>query len=368
MIAVGDLISATVEKLVFGGQGLIRYQGWVIFVPDVIEDEEVEVKIIAQKKSYFLASLCQVLTASPKRKKAPCPYFGTCGGCQLQHLSYDEQLRVKVEWLKEALRGIAKVELDFPIDAEPAKREWGYRRKVTLHGPESGFYARDNSTIIPIKRCLIFSEKELPRCSKEKLVVMRDETDTFISGSKEPLSRLVEGLTIFYNTQVFVQNDPVQALQIYRDILETVEAMPILDLYCGVGILSLLAASRGHKVLGVEWNRQAIEFAKKSAQHNGLDNVEFMAMACEEITKLPIENYPFWILNPPRTGLSPKVIDIVTKTKPARLVYISCMPSTLARDVKLFYQHGYQIDRAKVYDMFAQTTHLETVLFLRKNK
>lgn len=366
MIAVGDQISATVEKLVFGGQGLIRHQGWVIFVPDVAAGEEVEVKIIAKKKSYFLAALCQVLVASPKRTKPPCPYFGTCGGCQLQHLRYDEQLRIKVEWLKEALCGIAKVDLDFPIDSEPAKKEWAYRRKVTLHGPESGFYARDNSTIIPIKRCLIFSGKELPRSHKEKLVVMRDDDDNFIYGSKESQSRTVEGLTIFYNTHVFVQNDPVQALQIYRDILAMVEDLPILDLYCGVGILSLLAAARGHKVLGVEWNRQAIEFAKKSARHNGLDNAEFMAMPCEEITKLPIENYPLWILNPPRTGLSPQVVDIVTKNMPTKLVYISCMPSTLARDVKIFYQHGYRIDRAKVYDMFAQTTHLETVLFLRR--
>jgi len=366
MIHIGDRIRCTVEKLVFGGQGLIRHQGWVIFVPDVAEGEEVEVEIVAKKKSYFVGSLCQVIVPSPKRKTPPCPYFGTCGGCQLQHLAYEEQLRLKVEWLKEVLSKIAKIALDFPIVAEAAKKAWSYRRKITLHGPDGGFYARDNRTIIEIKRCLIFSENELPRTKKNKLVVMRDEADNFIFDSDEMLTRNVEGLSIFYNTQVFVQNDPSQALQIYRDVLDTIDTGPILDLYCGVGILSLLAASRGHKVLGVEWNKKAIQFAKMSAEENALNGAQFEAMACEEIEKLPIEKYPFWILNPPRTGLSPEVAKIVVEKAPVRLVYISCMPSTLARDVRILYDHGYRIERAKVYDMFAQTTHLETVLFLKK--
>lgn len=371
MVEIGKKISATIEKLVFGGKGLIRHQGWVIFVEDVAAGEEVEVEITAKKKSYFEAKLLRILKKSPLRVTPPCPYYGTCGGCQLQHLDYDEQLRLKQEWLKESLQSIAKIPLDFPLAITPAKQKWGYRRKVILHGQKCGFYARDNTTIVPIKRCLLFSEKNfecMPHVKNNKLVVMRDEMHQFFYSSQDVLCREIEGLSVYYNTEVFVQNDPEQSLQIYLDILSEIQEKAILDLYCGVGIFALLAAKRGHTVLGVELSTKAIQFAKQSAQKNKLYQASFEAMPCEQISRLAVENYPVWIVNPPRTGLSPEVTQIVTQKKPNRLIYISCMPTTLARDVKVLYEHGYQIEEGRVYDMFSQTTHLETVVYLKSSK
>src|SRR5438045_3500940 len=126
MIEIGQNIRGVVEKLVFGGKGLIRHEGWVVFVADVVAGEEVTVVINQKKKSYFEASLVQVETKSPFRVAPPCPYFGTCGGCQLQHIAYDEQLALKKEWLVDALSRGAKVAIDFPIEATPAKQQWGY--------------------------------------------------------------------------------------------------------------------------------------------------------------------------------------------------------------------------------------------------
>ena len=265
MIEIGQNIRGVVEKLVFGGKGLIRHEGWVIFVADVVAGEEVTVVITQKKKSYFEASLVQVEKPSPARVTAPCPYFGNCGGCQLQHIAYDEQLETKKEWLIDALSRGAKIAIDFPIGATAAKQQWGYRRKVILHGEECGFFARDNSTIIPIERCLIFSDKgfdDVRQLVKKqptpptRITVMRnDEDDRAImlddKTSHEVLERNVLGLRIFYSPGVFVQNDPDQALQIYQDVLENMLPGPILDLYCGIGVFAQLAAQMAIKYLGL---------------------------------------------------------------------------------------------------------------------
>lgn len=347
-------IRATVEKLVFGGKGLIRHEGLVIFVADVLPQEEVVVEIITTKKSYAEARLVEVITPSPDRVKAPCPYFGTCGGCQLQHVAYPEQLKAKKEWLIEALERIGKILIDFPIETTQAKKEWGYRRKVVLHGAEGGFYARDNVTIIPIDRCLLYSTTEdLPR---RPGAVMR-------TGGCET----IEGLKISYSSDVFIQNDPEQSLQIYQDVLDSMDEGPILDLYCGIGCLTLLAAKRGHQMFGVELNAKAIEYAKENAKANGIDNARFVAKPCEKVTKKEVAGFEQWIVNPPRVGLSKEVLNVIVAQKPQKVVYISCMPSTLARDCKVLYENGYRIEKAHVYDMFAQTSHLETVVYLKRD-
>lgn len=408
MIEIGDTISATVEKLTYGGQGLIRHEGWVIFVEDVVPDEEVEVVITAKKKSYFHANLKRIIRPSKFRKEPKCRYFGTCGGCQIQHLQYDEQLRQKSEWLKESLERLAKVPVDFPLRIVGAKKEFGYRQKIILHGSKGGYIARDNTTLLEIESCPIFSERSLWHVRKIleacaitettecDTTILRDEQDVFYFslffnpklpknadkiiakfpnlwlsdctrslGPTEPLSRIQDGVKVYYNPQVFVQNDPDQSLDMYRDILDTITEGPILDLYCGIGSISLLAAKRGLEAHGVEVNPLAIDFAKRSAEENGLTGACFTACASEEIEKIVEKRkFPVWIVNPPRTGLSEKMVKLILKSKPSRLIYISCKPPTLARDISILYKQGYKIEQGTVYDMFAQTTHLETVLQL----
>ena len=368
MLEVGQTVRGVVEKLVFGGKGLIRHQGWVIFVADVIAGEEVDVVITLKKKSYFEATLATVVTKSPLRVSAPCPYFGTCGGCQLQHMAYSEQLENKKAWLIDALERTAKIVVDFSIGVTPAKRALGYRRKVVLHGEALGFYARDNSTIIPVDTCLLFSDKGFNDVRKivqkaalhpTRVTVMRNDADerAIMVDNKEIVSasvceRTINGLRFFFSPSSFMQNDPDQALQIYTDVLENMLEGPILDLYCGVGVMSLLAAKRGHNVLGVELNAEAIELAKRSAKENRLEAV-FQAKPCEQIAKKDIAGFDQWIVNPPRIGLSNKVIQHIMRQKPKRVVYISCNPATLARDTKFFYEGGCKIRKGQVYDMFA---------------
>ncbi len=363
---IGDHIVAKVEKLVYGGKGLIRHEGWVIFVADVIAGEVVEVELLAKKKSYFEARLLKVINPSELRVEPPCPYFGICGGCQLQHMAYSEQLRVKREWLIDALRLPSSID----VKVHPSEKEWFYRRKVILHGKECGFYARDNETILPIERCLIFSEKGFQEirahAHSDRVTVIRDDNDTF-EVTKGVQEKVVEGLQIYYTSAVFTQNNPEQALHIYKDVIAELAPMPTLELYCGIGILSLLASKKVEKLLGVELNAESIELAKKSQAANGIKNVVFKAKASEKLTDRECSGYNQWIVNPPRVGLSGKVLDLVSRHKPEKLIYISCNPATLARDYKTLQASGYSIKKAEVYDMFAQTSHLETVVYFARS-
>ncbi len=363
---VGDRLRARVEKLVFGGKGLIRHEGWVIFVADVIAGELVEVALTAKKKSYFEANLLSVIEPSKYRVEPLCPYFGSCGGCQLQHMAYSEQLRVKREWLIDQL----KLPKEIEVGITPSSKEWFYRRKVVLHGKECGFYARDNKTIIPIERCLIFSERGFgeirAKAHSDRVTVLRDDDDSF-SVTAGVQQREIEGLQIFYTSSVFTQNNPEQALQIYKDVREYLTTQPTIELYSGIGIFSLLASQKVEKVLGVELNKEAVALAKKSQKANGIENATFLAKPCEKLTDNECSGYKQWIVNPPRTGLTDTVREFICRHKPDTLIYISCNPATLARDYKTLEASGYTIKKGQVYDMFAQTSHLETVVYLARS-
>lgn len=419
---VGQTIRGKVEKLIFGGSGLIRHEGWVIFVPQVAVGEEVEVRLTENKKSYFFAELVQVVQKSPLRIAPKCPYFGPCGGCQLQHLPYEEHLRLKASWLKESFERIAKLPLSEEVVCIPANSQWAYRRKIILHmrNGHVGYFKRDSHSLIEIDSCDISSctpafFNELRECiswfkGKEtvnaEIAVMtsgdgktsfhfhfetalpenarqvyRKAKEKFLQwehlwfenakskGDETVLEEVVDGLTIFSSPRVFIQNYPEQSMRIYRDVLALLDDQPILDLYCGIGILSMLAAKEGKKVLGVELNSESVRLAQKSAAFNELQGVEFLSLFAEDIDKIKgLSKYTTWIINPPRTGLSPKVAQIVLKYKPQRLIYVSCMPPTLARDIKIFHGGGYELEKVTAYDMFPQTTHLETLVSLKLTK
>jgi 23S rRNA (uracil1939-C5)-methyltransferase len=439
MLHIGQEIQATVEKLVFSGKGLIRYQGWVIFVEDVAPGEEVAVTISEKKKSFYLATLNKVIRKSPDRVEKPfCEYFGVCGGCQLQHLSYPAQIQAKEMWLKEALEGIAKQKINFPLNVHKAPKEWEYRRKICLHFHwdvekfEAGYYSRDNTSLLQVQSCPIFCAKNDPVFSdvyaflqhfkgylgcigdvyimkaaqeKEKYLVrfffrkkiptnaqavldthlqkfpkfvtvwIESPSKSLVGGSQ--VHEVEEaGLQVRISPRAFLQNFPEQSLKLYRDVIELISSnmqqknskKSVLDLYSGVGILSLLLAQDALEVYGVEFNKEAVELAKINAQLNKIENAHFIAARVEDALrgKLKNKNFPTWIVNPPREGLSEQVVNGILQFCPETVVYISCMPSTLSRDLFKLCENTYTIKKVQGYDMFPQTTHLETVVLLEK--
>jgi len=366
----GETIQGVVEKLVFGGQGLIRHKGMVVFVADVVPGEEVIVRITQKKRSYLVATLEQVVTQVPFRIQPKCSYFGVCGGCQLQHIAYTKQLEFKQQMVQEALR------LEHPIEIVPAQKQFAYRRKISLHAREgkTGYYARDNVSLVAIDHCPIFTEESLVPFQNSLDGTIMKRPDGSLHRIKEGCDKEgcfeeeVDGLKIYTSPRVFLQNYPEQSLLLYHDVLAIMKRLApkaaVLDLYCGVGILSLLAARQGHNVVGIECNKQAVKCAKKSALTNGCRDVTFVAGMVEQQLLREVKKRAFdvWIVNPPRQGLSEQVIDHILACQPPFLIMISCMPPTLARDLKKLAM--YEMVEIKAYDMFPQTTHVETMVVL----
>lgn len=354
---VGALIEGTIERLGSLGVGIMRHNGFVIFSPFTIDNEKVVVEVEKVYKNYALARLVHIIEPSLDRVKPKCRVFGVCGGCHLQHMSYEKQLKLKEEVVNEAIKNIGKIDSPF-IPIKASSIQWGYRRHITLKrvGTKVGFVGIDNKTIVEIDNCPIFDEK--------KFELKPNQTKLFKSDSH---IHDILGFTIFSSPNAFLQNHAEQSLAIYQDIVTSILAInpkQVLDLYCGIGITTLILAKNSIKCVGIELNKEAIELAKKNALHNGINNVQFIASSVEKVINAQ-DKYDVVLVNPPRTGLDKTVIEGIKKIDPEHLFYISCMPQTLARDVHLL---GYEIVSGKAYDMFPQTFHVETALHLRKKQ
>ncbi|MBH1989025.1 MAG: class I SAM-dependent RNA methyltransferase [Myxococcaceae bacterium] len=324
-----------VDTVAFGGNGVVRESGKVVFVPFVLPGESVSYEIVRSKKSHAFARLREVLVPSFARVDPPCAYYERCGGCQLQHAAYSEQLRIKQRFVEDALQRIAQIECQVkPIIG--TDRIWNYRNRMRWHyrGKEKGLIGVDGRTFVPIRSCAIDSGK-----------ASEVEQD------------------------VFIQAHPEQSSRLYADILERVNQLKlsrVLDLYCGIGILTQKLAQSGHAVTALELNSKAIEIAKRQDRQS---LVRWICADVQEVLEDCLrESKPEVVLvNPPRTGLTQEVVRLLAQHRPKYLFYTSCMPPTLARDLKDLLDAGYRIDSCQPYDLFPQTTHVETVVQLSAN-
>lgn len=432
-LAVDDIIEGKVEKIAFGGEGIIRHRGLVIFIPFTAPGDFISCQIVELKRSFAKAKLISILQASPYRATPRCPYFGTCGGCQIQHLNAQEQMVYKKEAVKDALERIGH--LKFPdLSAIPAHLKWAYRRHITLHlrpykeAWQAGYIEIDHRSLVVVQTCPIFNEEQdliiqhvqrlvqhIPSSghaqntqNEGRVTILKNHNDQYILSfsfnqpveidqslfsqalQQHPLfagilfqspnhqfcvgdpytTQMINGLTFRFTPQTFIQNHPEQSVNIYQQICTLTSSLTkkkILDLYCGFGTTSLLFAQQNHSVIGVEYNPEAITFAKQNAHLNHLQ-VRFEKGDVEKILPRLVKEFKpdLVLLNPPRVGLSKKVIQILLKEQPAEMIYVSCMPATLARDLSVLCKEVYEIKQGAVYDMFPQTAHVETLIYLQK--
>lgn len=413
-----------IETIAFGGEAVLRSENGVVFIRDALPAETITYKIEQQKKRYARGSLVSIETPHPLRVVPPCEHFSVCGGCDLQHAPYSMQLSFKKQWLKESLErigGISEIEVPSLI---PAESIWGYRRHITFHlAVENGryraiFHGREGKSSISPAVCPLYSERslqilhaavaKLPVCGEGRVQLMKVEEDqwiyTFHFKKMDPngwgvirsllrddpccqgvkLKTLkgsfsegntvgtlnLEGIHFNYSPEAFVQTHPDQSRAIYEKIVETVKSLPgtkrVLDLYGGIGITAGLIANRGLSVTSVELNRTASALAKQNFKNNGLAGGTFVCGdVVQFLQKNPLSPFDLIIANPPREGISPEALKELSRSKKA-LLLISCMPSTLARDVKFLRDEGgYKLEWVQGYDMFPQTTHFETIAFMR---
>ncbi|MBR2779451.1 MAG: 23S rRNA (uracil(1939)-C(5))-methyltransferase RlmD [Firmicutes bacterium] len=454
----GQKYSISITDVSTSGEGIGRADGMVVFVPGLVPGDEAEIEITGIRKNIARGKVLQIQHPSPERTEPPCPVFGRCGGCSLQNMAYDAQLRLKDRQLKDKLERICGG--DIPAAEEPAGMEypWYYRNKAEYaagmgrradgtKGPLAGFYDRGSRQVVETEHCMIQSPaanlaaEGLRQFIRESGISIYNERTgkgllrrmtvrtgwesgevmviITINGRELPEAQLLadilsevldteeyefRSLALEYNTnkniaapgakteviaggevihdtllgmnfeispQSFYQVNPAQTEVLYNTVLEFAAIGPedvVFDLYCGVGTIGIFCARQAKYVWGIESVKSAVIDANRNAVINGLVNIQFIRGKAEEkILQLEEQQIrpDVVILDPPRAGCREELIEAVNRAAPSRIIYVSCEPATMARDLKQLTASGqYRIRRIKMIDQFCHTVRMECVILL----
>jgi len=447
-----DIVEIVITDMTEEGAGLGKAEGYPLFVKDTVIGDRVRALVIKDKKTYGFGKLLEVLEASSDRVKPECPVAGPCGGCQLQAMSYEAQLRFKrgkVQADLERIGGLQDVEV-LPVIGMEDHRAYRNKEQYPVGRDRNGrlvagFYAGRTHSIIPCEQCCIAApitgeivRRVLAWMEENRIEPYDEETGKglvrhimtrtahrdgntmvclVINGKKLPakealartLSELPSVKSICFNINeekgnailgqdirpvygepwleddigevhfrisplAFFQVNPVQTEKLYGKALEfagLTGGETVWDLYCGIGTISLFLAQKARKVYGVEIIPAAIENARSNAVLNGFDNTEFFVGKAEEVLpehyRRTGERADVIVVDPPRKGCDAVLLDTLVQMAPERIVYVSCNPATLARDLKELTGKGYRVEKVQPVDMFPETVHVECVVLLSKH-
>jgi len=421
-----------IKKVVAGGKGLARLaNGQVALVAGVLPDETVTIRATRQHKGFVDAEVVRIDQASPDRILAPCPYYGRCGGCNLQHASYSGQLKIKQQIISESLQ---RAHLPLPSEFQPSLPSplpFAYRSRVRLHldaTGQLGFHQATSNAVVPIRRCLLatdpinrvlgtLGESEWPArlagqvsgvelihnpADDRVVLVLLPIRDTKVDSTlttqmadladevvvlgmpKKPVSPTAVTLAqhfspcgldyhLEWDHRCFFQVNSQQNAQLIELALDLLprhaQALTALDLFCGIGNFSIPLALRGARVIGVEHNRRSIFWAQENSHRAGLSNTHFITAEVERQLRTFVHQQARFdcILLDPPRQGLGKAAALMAKLAPERIISVSCDPATLARDLALITAEGYQLTRLIPVDMFPQTHHIESIGLLERN-
>ena len=393
------------------GEGIGIINGIITFIPYSLPGELVKVKIDSIYDNYAKGKLMEIISKSTERIDPICPYFYECGGCSLMHLTYEKGLEFKIEKVKSIFNKIANE--DIKINKIYSYNQFNYRNKVTLKISKNkiGYYKEKTNEIVQIDRCLIADEKInsvidklkkfinkyvdndianiMLRVVKGKTMLYLDNisnqyknnfikdfknldsiyiNNNLVLGSKT-LEEEIDDFKFKISPKSFFQVNKEVAKAMYEKAVSYIDKSDVtLDLYSGTGTITALLSKKSKKVVGIEVNKSAVEDANNNIKYNNISNVEFICAKVEDkidtLKKLNIDNI---VLDPPRSGSDRKTLKNILDINPNKIIYISCNPVTLARDYNIL-KYKYEIKEINLYDMFANTSHVETVMVLeRKN-
>ena len=443
-VSKGQIIEIKISGISHEGQGIGRYENFAIFVPGPLMGEKVKAIVTEVNKSYAKADLLDILEESAVRVTPRCRIFDICGGCQLQHALYEEQLVIKCQIVENALKRIGKFQ---DVDVLPVigmENPWNYRNRIQLHFQfingqiELGFFRKETNQLAALDNCylipdifnqivyfiktqlnkLIADEEDFKKIGLSHLVIQKSQ-DTgeialvFVTANgkdmrisdlalavvteypqvvsvvrndnleilenifgtkwqhlwgKRKLVDRVGGNIFSVSAGSFVQVNPQQTELLYKAVLKYAglkKAETAIDVYSGIGTISLLLAGYCDKVYGIEEVSKAIDDANENAIQNGIENIEFMLGKAEELLPGMEEagiKADLVVVDPPRKGCDIKALEAITAIGPSRIVYVSCDPGTMARDLRILSNNGYEIKEVQPVDMFPQTSHVECVL------
>ena len=372
-LKVGDQIALKIQDIAFGGEGVGRVDDFVVFVPFVLTGELVAAEITEVKKQFARAKLLQVQEPAPERVTPPCRYFTRCGGCQYQHIDYPAQLRIKHKQISDLFERVGKIPRTVVAPVLPCPTPYGYRNRIMIrsqwNGPtqklEIGFVGADNHFVEDIEECQIAE----PALNEQIRQVRANPPPK--GGLKVVLRVQPEGWEVpghsFFQNNFFLLPKLVETV---RGFLAAGGTRHLIDLYCGVGFFGLEAADVVESFTGVEYDQPAIAAARQNMKMRQVTNGEFIAAKAE--TALPglLEKFPAGqtavLLDPPRKGCWPELLDLLRQNRPAQVIYVSCHPATMARDLNILcHDHVFELACVQPLDMFPQTQHVECVADLR---
>jgi len=460
-----QIVTVTIEDMGSDGEGIGKVEGYTLFVKGAIIGDVAKVKVLKAKKTYGYAKVEELMTPSPDRVAPRCAVAGRCGGCQMQHLSYEKQLAHKADKVKNCLQRIGGLSEELLATVmEPIigmDEPFHYRNKAQYPvgtgkdgNPVMGFYAGHshniidcmdcaiqepvNAVILPVIKefmaefgvpayeeekgtgllrhvltrvgfhtkevmvCLIINGKKFPKAevlaervkaAVEKfpcgytlksfcLNVNKEKTNVILGNEIIPvygetyITDYIGDIRYQISPLSFYQVNPEQTVKLYSKALDYAELSGgevVWDLYCGIGTISLFLAQKAGQVYGVEIVPQAIEDAKKNAALNGMTNAEFFVGAAEDVMPAKYKESggkmraDVICVDPPRKGCEESLLDTIVAMEPERIVYVSCDPATMARDVKYLGEQGYTVKKVCPVDQFAHTGHVETVCLLVRN-
>ena len=441
-----------IDALGSNGEGIGRIDGYTVFVEGALPGEKISVLIVKVKKNYGYGKLMEILEVSPERREPMCPVAKQCGGCQLQHLSYEAELAYKTREVKDVMERIGGIK---DVEVKPAlgmEDPWRYRNKAQFpvgkgkDGCAIGFYAKRSHRIVDTDRCFLqnecndeiigivrtfLNEFNIPLYDEEKhtglvrhiltrigrnsgeimvcivingkklsnsdvlverlqkvegvvsivLNVNKEKTNVILGQKiitlwgKNTITDSIDGIEFEISPLSFYQVNPIQTEVLYGKAVELAGLKgdeTVLDLYCGIGTISLFFARKAKKVFGVEIVPEAIADAKKNAERNGITNAEFAVGAAEEVIPRLYEEEGITadivVVDPPRKGCDEKLLETILQISPEKIVYVSCNPATWARDLVVLKEGGYKLKEAQPVDQFSHSVHVEVVSLLEKVK
>jgi len=353
------------------GDGVARLDdGRVVFVRGAARDDVLDISIFQEHARIARADIVRVLTPSPYRVEPDCNIYPECGGCDYRHITYEEELFAKLQCVNDALKRIGGLSVQVDEVLHTGKID-SYRNKVVLHsdGSSFGFYRTRSHDVVHVDRCLLLKD-DLNNAIKVLTAsgsVTKNEL-TLRSGRNgvgQPLEEELDGLVFCVEGFFQVNTDATLLLfQKAREYASLLKDDALVDLYCGVGALTLFVGRDSGYALGVEYNSDAVETARNNAARNNLTHIEFIHADAAKWTA-NITNPDCVIVDPPRKGLSPDAVKKILELSPKRLVYVSCNPATLARDLKALL--GYSICEICAVDMFPRTANIECCCLLVKD-
>lgn len=387
-----QIVELEIDDLNNLGSGVGRIDGWVVMVPFALGGERVKARIFRNHKNYSDGDLVEIVRPSPDRVEPVCKLFGTCGGCQYQHLSYPAQLEWKRKQIKDLMQRIGGI--DFPIEpTHPSPKQYGYRSKLTPHyeRPQRGempigFVMQGRrGRLVDVPYCPIASDSinaALPAARNEILakasklkrggtILLRDCAEGVCTDNNATVTERVGNVSYQFCAGEFFQNNPFVLPELIEYAIDEAKGeRNLVDAYCGVGVFALAAAKKFENVAGVEISSKAIICANANARINAAANCEFLIGKAETIFDDVAKKFngaeTSMIIDPPRAGCDELFLRQLVQFAPKKLVYVSCGPDTQARDLAFLTANGYKLIKLQPFDLFPQTRHIENVATLIK--